>query len=204
MSSNTKNKPISKTMPRAQKKSQKGPKTFKKSPETEKNVPKKENLSSLKKLWYAKLKESGFEDIEYADNEYSHILKVATRVPKSIEGKERFYFKLRNYLTHRPNWTEHRVHRFVAKLYADGATYREIIKAAQDAGHKKFSIFFVHKSVKRFIERAFKWNKTCPEGADFIPDVEALSGPPKIDKDKGPDVGNLDGPVNVNKNKGPE
>lgn len=163
----------------------KGPTTPKNSPKnTQSNIntaqtkPKAApSLKELQKLWYSKLKSSGFKDLEAFDangEPYKDKLQVKALCNIAADyrpDKAYYYSRLINYLTHNPRWaSNHKVRAAIARLYVTGLSYRKISSQLRAQG-LKLSIWSVHKSVKIFEAKAIVWNCTHPEGLDFQSDL---------------------------------
>lgn len=145
-------------------------------------LPGSKAFGALQKEWYIKLKQSGFNDLERFDQYGNALSDINGQSLRSIANyycpiRERFYMRLRNYITHNRNWTNDALLRLVSHLASEGVPYRAIMKVAKEKGFtKRISIFSVHRMVKRFEKAALAWNKRHPEGLDFEPDVGASGG----------------------------
>lgn len=127
-----------------------------------------------RRKWYKLLKEEGFNDIEYDQGpiQYSHFKET---VPPSLGDKDgqnlyRFYFKLRCFLAHNPRLWDNRLSyykRFIAKLLAEGVSYRKIVALNKASRMKhKFSVFVVFRVAKEFYAMSDKWHREDPKGYD--------------------------------------
>lgn len=110
-------------------------------------------LSELKRIWYAKLAKSGFEDIEVPDSKNEllkrwHAADFAKRAqtPATFFAKQEYFIKATEFL----NW-----YKFASKkelkiwtLHANGATLREIAKATKLKKDK------VHRIIKRLLKES--------------------------------------------------
>lgn len=158
------------------------PKSTKKTKQTATNTSKAPKIGSyafgqLLKEWNAKLKADGFKDLERYTETGEAYEYLSAQSLRSIANyycpiKERHFMRLRNFVTHNPRWTRSTLHRLVGRLHSEGMPYRSMIKVCRAKGHTKgTSIFSIHRMVKKFEVRALHWNKTHPEGLDFVPDV---------------------------------
>lgn len=127
--------------------------------------------------WTQRLKGSGFKDLERYDkignaHDYMSVQSLRSIANYYSPDKERFFMRLRNFVTWNPKWTRSTLHRLIGRLHSEGIPYRSMIKACRAKGHTKgTSIFSIHRMVKKFEKRALEWNKTNVEGLDFSPDV---------------------------------
>lgn len=142
------------------------------------NKPKPpQTLHELQRIWYNKLKDTGFKDLEAFSNTGEALtdrLQVASlhRIAQNYDVfQETYYRRITNYLTHNPHWAgPHKVRAAVAKLYATGLSYRKITPLLRAQG-MKLSIWSVHKIVKLLEHKATTWNRVHPEGLDFVADL---------------------------------
>lgn len=137
---------------------------------TDMNSP---EFHELRQKWYDKLKEKGFDDLEWVgpNGEDSGLLRtkaIAHLAIKIREGRSiqsyHFYSVLRNFCTHNPAWTggTEAWKMTVGKLYSEGVSFRKMIKL-QEQGKlnitsKRLTLPVIHEAVKEFVEKAFKWN----------------------------------------------
>jgi len=133
-----------------------------------------QDLKTLQKIWYNKLKDTGFNDLETADyngnldgllnNKGSQAL---SRIAKAFNREQETYFRrLTNFVTHNPNWAGNKTHNLISRLYINGVSYRKMLPQLG----VKLSVWSVHKVIKRLKSLAVTWNKVNPEGLDFESD----------------------------------
>ena len=105
----------------------------------------------LVKLWYTKLKKSGFCDIEdnkgYNNVSHSHSSHFGSQDGDLIQAKMIYYDQCSDYL-HNGTF-EKPVHRKVWELHCEGATVREIGKAC------RFSPFKAHWIICKYRKKAY-------------------------------------------------
>lgn len=141
---------------------------------TDQSQPKtdQQDLKALQKQWYAKLKATGFNDLEKIgpDGEPLDLLNTNSlnRLAANYRPEtETYYRRLTNYLTHNPRWAgNNKTRQLVAELYVGGLSYRKI-SAQLRATKYKLSIWSVHKIIKLLEAKAKLWNTINPEGLDF-------------------------------------
>jgi hypothetical protein len=133
----------------------------------------------LQANWYKKLKREGFKDLEKpnpttGEIEPGHWLRGASLryiANQYSETQARYYARLRNFLTHRPDWTSNKYAKLVAQMYTEGESYQTIAIAAHKARLlDRVSKWRVYKTVHQFVPIALKWNKSDPEGLDYPSD----------------------------------
>lgn len=146
--------------------------------------PDKRDFLALQRHWYTKLAESGFKDLEYfsfkSTNPYAgepgDVLKGQSlydmaRLRSSENPQETFHYyaRLRNYITHNPNWAGNKaINHLVARLYTEGQSYDRIVRAVKEAGLKaNMNKWHVHHIVKDFEKKATAWNLKDHRGLDF-------------------------------------
>jgi hypothetical protein len=137
-------------------------------------------LHRLQNEWYAKLKETGFKDIEFYSYESGfgqdapYLKGSAFTVARRMsEHTLNHYLYCQNYLTHAPKLPKlHNIQpkliKFMFQLYCEGITYRNIIKLT----HKKFrhpkwkriSLRPLCWLIRDLVQRAYKFNREHPEG----------------------------------------
>lgn len=117
----------------------------------------------LQKEWYAKAQQTGFSDIEWADNPDSrHIKLPSSQGRKLIPGKQLYYAMARNFLTHFE--FESKQEKAAWALHADGKSYRKIHNMLlKDYGLRK-SIYWTFYYVKKTAAKCRKFNNEHPEG----------------------------------------
>ena len=143
--------------------------------------PKGQSFIELQKKWYKKLKDEGFQDIEYTQpngNEQLGMLSVGNgnlqrkmryMGSDAVKNRIKFYDIIQSFLAHNPKWAKSGRDRFISERYAEGHSYRKIIKLYK-AKYKNieryptFSVFVVFKVVNRLVKLAMEWNRSSPDG----------------------------------------
>lgn len=130
----------------------------------------------LQQEWYGKLKDSGFQDIEYtnANMPEESVMKAASGVSGEVveqQNKLHYYRILTNFLAHNPNYGINKKtgkrNRTIVELYCEGVAYRTIPGHTRCRYYKPFSYNVVFRIVNKFIPKALAWNKQNPEGLDY-------------------------------------
>jgi hypothetical protein len=181
---------------KAQKKSTKRPKSIKKRRSAPLNPPKSPTkspnaapkhfspfgtpaeLDAARKIWYTKLRETGFRDLETSGLKPHKIHEGAlmgnslSTIAKMYQPEtELFYRRITHYLTHVANPMHDKILNQVCRMFADGVSYREITRIIRAQGGR-MNIHKVHHIVRRLVEQAKTWNRTNPNGVDFQADFE--------------------------------
>lgn len=138
----------------------------------------------LQNEWYKKLKDSGFDDIEWQRSdtgyeEYSPFLKGFQSYidrPDFI-ATQNWYLLVQNYLTHAP--LHPKIEKIVLELYATGLSYRNISKKINYGYTKRWklrsydmktkkshntNLSMIYNIMQKHIKNIIEWNKTHPEG----------------------------------------
>lgn len=129
-----------------------------------KGRPKKQkSYKELRKIWYKKLADEGFNDIEWGSPDSGYL--TWTPKPNSAdEMRERqtYYRMCERYLQ---NYQYLRgKDRFIWKLHCKGCTYKEITDTYNKHYKIKVSIWKIHQAVQKILERARAWNETNEAG----------------------------------------
>ena len=127
---------------------------------------KPQNLQALQKQWYAKLADSGFEDIEWTAGNSSPYLKnaVQTKDPYFFAQKQQYYNMAEAYLQNRMELRGR--DRFIWKLHAEGATYEEITTAHNSRYKNHKSVYTIYYEVQKILERCKAWHTKQEQLAD--------------------------------------
>jgi hypothetical protein len=125
--------------------------------------------------WYAKLKETGFKDLErphpktgFAGPDSWLNAKSLRSIADDFDPKRAAYFRrLTHFVTHRGHaWHEKPFYRFAARLYVDGYSYRQICKAAKAKGHLHgVNVYAVWRCVRLLEAAAEHWWAKSVHGA---------------------------------------
>jgi hypothetical protein len=138
-----------------------------------------QDLNALRKTWYAKLKESGFNDLEvytYKDGmngllKSTKASRTLTEYAKTKDLREVYFRRLTNFVTHNPNWARDKTANMIAQLYIQGISYRKMLPKLESANCKT-NIWNISHVVTRLEQAAKVWDRTHPEGRDFQADLE--------------------------------
>lgn len=125
--------------------------------------PKSQSLKELQKIWYKKLHDSGFEDIEWGSPNSGFLTWVPKPdSPEELASRQTYYRMCERYLM---NFKSLRgPDRFIWKLHSQGATYGEIQKAYNKTYKPKLSIYTIYYRVQEILKKARKWNETSKHG----------------------------------------
>lgn len=110
----------------------------------------------LQKEWYAKLKESGFKDIEYTrevdGQTFNRVLFSDSRRMKAEDylTQEAYWHRARSYY-HRGSFDSH-LQYGIWEHYCEGRTYREIVKLVGK------SLAVVHGEIHKVKRRLHDWD----------------------------------------------
>ena len=128
--------------------------------------------------WYARLKDSGFKDLErphprtgFAGPDSWLNAKSLRSIADDYEPLKAEHFrKLSHFVTHRGHaWHKKPFYRFAARLYVEGHSYRAICKAARRKGFTEgVNVYAVWKCV-RLLEQAAErwWARSVHGGGEF-------------------------------------
>lgn len=92
-------------------------------------------LEKLQKVWNAKLKESGFKDIEYGDNQLREPSTrfIRDRALNSIEGRaKREYYQLAEYFLNEHKFSSN-LERVIWEYHTNAISIRNIVKLLREA-----------------------------------------------------------------------
>lgn len=102
------------------------------------------------KKWYKKLKDEGFDDIEWTDHNtgYGHdtkyIKQPAYRAGMSYnESTEVYYSQCREFVTKAYFKANRQPVKLTFELYSEGIGYREISQRLKDSGHRYNSLLWI-------------------------------------------------------------
>lgn len=136
-------------------------------------------FAKLQREWYAKLKATGFEDIESftGKNCEPADLLVGRGQSGSIKASYKpetlhYYRRWDCFIVNNPRFSRDKRIRYIARLHAKGATFRETIKlvnARYPDRKAKLNLLTLHKLLKALKERVANWNKNSPKGLDYTP-----------------------------------
>ena len=128
------------------------------------------NFIKQQNNYYAKLRKSGFEDIEWLDRrtgkgQNSDILrKAAIRQRMWRPEKAHYYRLLRNYVTHAKFKTKR--DKFIMELLAEATSFRRTLKAYIRYTNYRYdkSLYTFFYKCQVLLTEALLWNKIYPEG----------------------------------------
>lgn len=142
-------------------------------------------FKALQADWYNRLKAEGFKDLESATDP-DGLLSTRGAQPQALfesasqDGRATYYRRLTNFISHNPNWSADKLYNLVGLLYIDGISYRAMLPIIKQRLKLQTNIWRVHKIVALLKERARAWNRTHPEGLDFVSDLSPVLGQRKI------------------------
>lgn len=138
----------------------------------------KSKIRDLTNKWYAKLKKSGFEDIEFYDSNTGYgqnadyLKNSAAKLASKYRPETAQHYRICSNFAAHYTFPNAKI-KFIFSLYAEGVTFREIIKQTKahkyswvykSKGKPKLSLFTLHHMLKKYIKLAYEWNSTHPEG----------------------------------------
>jgi hypothetical protein len=118
----------------------------------------KAELLKLRKEWYKKLKDTGFQDIEHiSDSRFldDHVLDAMRRGFRNLsENYSGYYDAIRQFIV--ASKASNRRSRINAMLMGQGLSQREVQRVTARMGTTAFG---VHLELNRMVRRAQKWYK---------------------------------------------
>ncbi len=132
-------------------------------------MTKSKDFIKLQKQWYKKLKDSGFDDIEFTDHatglgQNSAYLKrpSAYLAKKYNKQTDKYYSLFRNFLTF-GTFTS-KIDKNIALWHSEGVSYRKIVKLIAKTHRMRRSLFYVFTKIKKLQRQMIEFNRTHPEG----------------------------------------
>jgi hypothetical protein len=121
------------------------------------------DFKKLQKEWYDKLKQSGFQDIEWSGGQDSRFLKSLPRTDlRSLQGTQNYYRAVENFLIHNRNvWGQDR---FLLQCHKRGLTVEQTIKQFEAKYSEKVSHWTMFYRLQDLWKRCYKWNCTSKQG----------------------------------------
>jgi len=126
----------------------------------------KKHLEALKSLWYKKLKQKGFDDIEQDEDHLKRWTSSSLKTDgyQKHEAREEYY-RLAGQFAHEHTFSS-KQEKFMWQKHAEGATIKEIIVLANRRGMKteegtKIYKRFVHEIIQRLAK--IMVNKCLPK-----------------------------------------
>jgi hypothetical protein len=154
------------------KKSQKRPKTIQKQP----------NLAELQAIWYKKLADTGFKDLEtFSKRPGAAALVNQPLLSGSTYGLGQranpetlhHYRRVDCWLAYNADLLKPQLRR-VLELYSGGMPYRAILATLEEEGltrPKRLNLYSLHKTLKTWLLKIKQWNRVEPQGLDFKSDL---------------------------------
>lgn len=127
-------------------------------------------FAKLQKQWYAKLRDDGFEDIEWVDHSTgrghdSGYLKGSLVAGKAFHpGRDLYYQLASNYLQHCYGLRKKPYERLIWKLHSEGKTYDEVLQVVTSKYKNPPSKFTLYYQLKHLAKLCYRWNAQNPEG----------------------------------------
>lgn len=106
--------------------------------------------SKLRKIWYAKLADSGFVDIEPHGKFFrggSSAWKFGGK-NKDFESREEYYYKARQLLNE--NVFKNNLHKIIWEYHSEGIGTRSIAKLLRDAKVKNYHWTWINKIIQSY------------------------------------------------------
>lgn len=153
---------------------------------------KRDDYLKLQKQWYAKLKKSGFKDIEWSNSEAYNgqdsrylLSRSNNRDPIQFQSTQNWYQLVQNYRTHaqthpKTNLPIAKRDKILLDYYLEGYPYRKIIKLYQQEytnrnvkrtrktkkslGKPRVSLYKLWELLNHHFDVVIEWNRTHPEG----------------------------------------
>lgn len=127
--------------------------------------PRKDDYDSLKKTWYAKLKDEGFEDIEQDEDTikwYSESRVKQSYRNQGLHGIQSLqeYFRLAGHFAHDYKF-ETPLDQIIWDYHAEGVSVRETQRLLKSRGYH-MAVMTVHNAIRRLREVMFRLNKLKP------------------------------------------
>lgn len=116
----------------------------------------KTNLEKLQKIWYEKLKKSGFDDIENENGELTRGLpRVTNQAPIQIEVIQHYYSWARSFLHEHEFKSE--FEKAVWELHSEGIAVRAISVELRRKGYKKQkdAVWYVVKRLEQLMKAKY-------------------------------------------------
>ena len=120
----------------------------------------------LQKLWYKKLKDEGFCDIEAMDKEGSMDSPMMTQTMSGIAYRydpsvEEYYRLARHFLYQGAFESDMAKHCW--ELHSEGTSYREIVRSLPGAGFYPYELFFVQGLIRKIRADMYQLTKVTKE-----------------------------------------
>lgn len=105
------------------------------------------NQTKLQKLWYKKLKNEGFNDIEHGSGFLDRSYTKSNRTPLEIEVIQHYYSLAHQLLNNHK--FEDKIEQIIWEYHTEGLSAREIANILVQLGIKKKKHVTVHKTIKK-------------------------------------------------------
>ncbi len=115
-------------------------------------MPAKVNFAKLQKLWYKKLKDEGFADIEHASGALDRPLTKHRREPIEIEVIQYYYYMASTFLVEYK--FENEIDKIVWTYHCEGLSVRNISGLLAKIGvvKKKDSVWYIVKRLEKLMK----------------------------------------------------
>ena len=134
-----------------------------------KNFYKTKEFIDIQNEWYAKLRDSGFSDLEWLDKKSGRgqntpfLRKPLVNFLQTFElSTQNHYILAQSFLTHGNFDTE--VDRFLWFMYCEGFSYRQMLPVLQQQMLLKRSVYWVCKRIKYMKVQMVDFTYNNPEG----------------------------------------
>jgi hypothetical protein len=109
-------------------------------------------LIKLQKLWYEKLKHSGFRDIEVMDSDGSldspMMLQTFSGLAYRYDESVREYYLMASHYLFSGRF-ESNLAKHCWQMHADGQSYREIVRSLPENGFHPYQLFYVQGLIRK-------------------------------------------------------
>jgi hypothetical protein len=136
----------------------------------------KADFKKLQKKWYKKLAKSGFLDIE-SGREHGNIngqslkdQRFHERLALNSGPTQHFYSRWSCYLAHHSKGELTKLEQAAIRMYSEGVAIGDMLKDKAMKGINYYTLFYLIERLQAHIDL---WNRTDPNGMDFVADVQA-------------------------------
>jgi hypothetical protein len=123
-----------------------------------KKLSPKEELKALQKVWYKKLEDSGFKDIEDINNNIKVWPSISQRSQEYIEANT-IYYRMANHFLVDYDFGPDIIDKVIWEYHANGISIRDIADALHRAKIKRTGRLVVHKTIQRLQAEMYKLYK---------------------------------------------
>lgn len=140
-------------------------------------------FNQLQYKWYKKARKSGFKDLERpAFNSAQELYNLQGQAMFDIAKQykpetESYYRQWTCFLVHNQILTDDfgaqlgKTKRAALELYAEGVSYRAIIKKLNPRSGRRLNLFSLHKLITYWESRVLSWNKRDSRGLTYQSDL---------------------------------